>query len=374
VLGASADLYGSDKVLLDVTESLADEWQLLIVLPAAGPLLGELEGRGLEYVVLPDFAMRKRNMTPLGALRWTWRVVRVFRQLCQLHRDRPFALVYSNTLAVPVGVLVKWRCRIPHLWHVHEVLEGPAWFCWILCVLLRFGSDRVICVSRAVMERLTGRRPKLSEKCTVIYNGVVGPAQPVGRATETGHDSLAIGCVGRIYPRKGHSLLLEAIAQARSRGFRCDLRIFGTTLPGEESHLTVLQADARRLQISESVEFLGFVDDPALVYSKFDVLVLPSIEPEALPLACIEAQAWGLPVIAPNEGGPTEIVVDGETGLLFEPRDVGALARAIEFLAADPATRQRFGRAGRHRVEAEFEPLVFRRSISSAIERTLAES
>jgi len=374
VLGASADLYGSDKVLLDVTESLSDHCELLVVLPAAGPLLAQLEERGVRYIVLEDFALRKRNMSPRGVLHWIARVLRTFRKLGQLHHDRPFDLVYSNTLAVPMGALFKWRFRTPHLWHVHEVLEGPRWFCWTLCLVVRFGSDRVICVSRSVMEQLARWQPKLARKSTVVYNGMTCPAQPANRFVGHGGRGVVLGSIGRIYPRKGHGLLLEAVSLVQAHGFACDLKIFGATLSGEERQLTMLLEKARELQISDAVEFCGFVDDPALMYPRFDVLVLASVEPEALPLACLEAQAWGLPVIAPNEGGPTEIVLHGETGLLVPPRDAIALASAIELLAADPDARQRLGRAGRHRVGIEFDPQTFQHKVSALVEQALARS
>jgi glycosyltransferase involved in cell wall biosynthesis len=371
VLGASADLYGSDKVLLDITDSLSGHCDLLVVLPAAGPLTAQLEDRGVRYLVLEDFAMRKRNMSPRGVLHWIARVLRTSRELGRLHRSRPFDLVYSNTLAVPTGTLFKLRFRIPHLWHVHEVLEGPKWFCWTLSLVVRIGSDGVICVSRSVMDQLTKWQPKLSRKCTVVYNGMPCPAEPANRPAGP---AMILGSIGRIYPRKGHGLLLEAVALVRARGFECYLKIFGSTLAGEERQLTMLLEKSRELEISDAVEFAGFVDDPALMYPCLDVLVLASVEPEALPLACLEAQAWGLPVIAPNEAGPTEIVVHNETGLLVPPRDVTALASAIELLAAAPDARQRLGRAGRQRVSTEFNPRTFQLKVSALVERALARS
>lgn len=86
-----------------------------------------------------------------------------------------------------------------------------------------------------------------------------------------------------------------------------------------------------------------------------DVAIHASTNPEPFGRVLIEAMALGRPLIAPREGGPLEIVVDGETGLLVPPRDPRALAGAIDRLVADAGLRIRMGAAGRARVEAVFD-------------------
>src|SRR5262249_62350719 len=87
----------------------------------------------------------------------------------------------------------------------------------------------------------------------------------------------------------------------------------------------------------------------------------------------IVAMALGLPVVAPREGGPLEIGVDGETGLLVPPRDEEALAEALVGLFADPARRLAMGRAGRARVDAVFDMRHHLRAVESLFEEILAE-
>ena len=84
-----------------------------------------------------------------------------------------------------------------------------------------------------------------------------------------------------------------------------------------------------------------------------DAFVLPSYF-EGLPLAALEAMAAGLPVVATSVGGTPEAVVDGETGLLVDVKDAGALADALATIATDPDLRARMGAAGHARYEAEF--------------------
>jgi glycosyltransferase involved in cell wall biosynthesis len=85
------------------------------------------------------------------------------------------------------------------------------------------------------------------------------------------------------------------------------------------------------------------------VFAAFDIFVLPSILPEPFGLVVIEAMASGKPVVATAPGGPSETVVDGETGFLVPPSDASAMVQALEVLLADPQRRVSMGDAGRRR-------------------------
>ena len=95
--------------------------------------------------------------------------------------------------------------------------------------------------------------------------------------------------------------------------------------------------------------------DVAACLDAMDIAIHSSTNPEPFGRVLIEAMALGRPLIAPREGGPLEIVVDGETGVLIPPRDTAALAGAIDRLVSDPALRRKLGNAGRARVDAMFD-------------------
>jgi glycosyltransferase involved in cell wall biosynthesis len=112
--------------------------------------------------------------------------------------------------------------------------------------------------------------------------------------------------------------------------------------------------------------------DVAACLDAMDVAIHASTNPEPFGRVLIEAMALARPLIAPREGGPLEIVVDGETGLLVPPRDATALAAAIERLIGDPALRRRMGEAGRARVDAVFDIRHHVRAMEAVFEEMLA--
>lgn len=162
--------------------------------------------------------------------------------------------------------------------------------------------------------------------------------------------------IGRLVERKGVTFLLRAVATIRDRGGDVRLRVVGDG-PLREP----LQREARDLGIAEAVAFTGFIpsDDLAGALDDCDVFVLPAIQDrkgdvEGLGVVLIEALMRDRPVIASDSGGISDIVIDGESGLLVPPGDVGALASAIERLRDDHRLRTALTIRGRIHAEERF--------------------
>ncbi|MGH3130946.1 MAG: glycosyltransferase, partial [Gaiellaceae bacterium] len=95
--------------------------------------------------------------------------------------------------------------------------------------------------------------------------------------------------------------------------------------------------------------YLGYQEEVAPWYAALDAMILPSGN-EGTPVSAIEALAVGRPVVATRVGGVPDVVREGEDGFLVEVGDVEGMAERLARLAADPALRERMGRAGRRRV------------------------
>jgi glycosyltransferase involved in cell wall biosynthesis len=100
----------------------------------------------------------------------------------------------------------------------------------------------------------------------------------------------------------------------------------------------------------------GFVADPSLVWGAADVVAVPSLRPDPFPNTALEAAAAGCCVVAAAHGGLPEMLSDGVTGVLVDPRSVDALREALVSLKNDPALRDRLGKAAADDVRARFTP------------------
>jgi glycosyltransferase involved in cell wall biosynthesis len=179
---------------------------------------------------------------------------------------------------------------------------------------------------RAPLSRIYGKRP-----VDIIVNGValgkVGDRARARRCLGIDGDTPVIGAVGRLERVKGHDLLIEAVASLSPAPF-----LF---IVGDGSCRVDLEELARRRGVSDRVRFLGHSDKVATILPAFDVLCQPS-RAEGLPLAVLEAQACGVPVVA-TEVGDLASAVCPESGKLAPPGNVAALAAALRAALADPA-------------------------------------
>jgi len=180
---------------------------------------------------------------------------------------------------------------------------------------------------------------------------------------------------GRIEPEKGVDTLIEAMIKLVYGEGKCDIRLSlaGSGSVEYENHLRQLVNQAG---LTDNVLFLGWVpaaEMPELL-RKFDALVLPSIWPEPFARVLLEGMISGLAVVATSTGGTTEILADGENGLLFAAGDAEDLAQKIVCLAADPKLRQRLARAGQQIVLERFTKMRMMDEVESYLQEVLQDS
>jgi colanic acid/amylovoran biosynthesis glycosyltransferase len=174
-----------------------------------------------------------------------------------------------------------------------------------------------------------------------------------GRRDGEGFHALS---VARLVDFKGIDVSLRAVAAARTR-----ISGLHYTVIGEGERRAELEALAAELGIADIVTFAGARphDEVLAAFQKADVFVLTGRvdsegQKEGQGVAPLEAAATGLPVLAARAGGLTEVVVDGQTGILVEPEDFEAAGAALVRLAADAPLRERLGAAGRDHVQRSF--------------------
>ena len=209
--------------------------------------------------------------------------------------------------------------------------------------------DRVIAVSRRTAEDLTSRAGirVAPRKVTTILNGL--DLEPGGSAASITRADLGLPPAGPVLvtaanfvPMKGHRWLIEAMPAILARFPDATLVLAGGG-PG-------LQATRERVAaagLAPRVRILGPRADGVALLALSDVVVLPSVAAEGLPIVILEALALGKPVVATRVGGIPEVIEDGETGLLVAPGDPSALADAVSALLADPGGTSALAARGR---------------------------
>ncbi len=154
--------------------------------------------------------------------------------------------------------------------------------------------------------------------------------------------------VGRLVHQKGLDLALRALADLKDMEWEW-------IVAGDGPQMDALKTLANELGISERVKFIGWQarEDLIKCYQQSNLFLFPSRH-EGMPNAVLEAMASGLPVVASRIAGNEELVVDGETGLLFPSEDENLLRVALKRLLNDSALRQKMGVLSRRRVEEKY--------------------
>jgi glycosyltransferase involved in cell wall biosynthesis len=187
------------------------------------------------------------------------------------------------------------------------------------------------------------------EQIYVAYNGIRAEIfQPSPKGIE--HPVLNLINVGRLVPIKGQDILLEALHRIREQGCVVRLRIIGGGPLRNE-----LEAQAQRLNVLDCVEFMGAQSQEVVCQclNEADVFVMPS-RSEGFAVACLEAMAMELPVIASNVTGFPEAITNYETGILVQSENAVELAEAIIWMIKHPEQRREMGKKGREKVLAKF--------------------
>lgn len=344
----SSDLYGSDRQMLETVTAFVERgWHVVVAMPPGGPLEPLVVERGAEVVAIDVPVLSKRLLSPRRALAFAWASLVGLVTLPRAVRQARADVVWVNTLTIPAWLVAGRLARVPTVCHVHEAEDdAPALVRWVLTAPLVL-AGRVVTNSHAAHESLRRSSARSARRVTVVHNGVPGPDdEPAPPRTRTPDDPLRLALVGRLSPRKGTDVALEAVAIARGRDVDASLTVVGTQFPGYEWFVDELESRSRDADLAGHVAFLGYVHPTWPVLADADAVLVPSrVEPFGN--TAVEGMLAQRPVVASRTQGLAEVVSDGVTGVSVPPGDAEALADAICHLAADPAEARQLAAAGR---------------------------
>jgi glycosyltransferase involved in cell wall biosynthesis len=356
-VGHVAQLSGGEIALARLIDAL-DEVDAHVILAEDGPLVARLLASGTSVEVLP---MRERTrdlrkdrvglgLVPIAAVLDT--VIYTFRLARRLRMLRP-DIVHTNTLKAGVyGSLAGRLARLPVVWHVRDRIASDylrRLAVPLLRALIASLPDAVIANSEATRKTLRSAPEVTRVVYSVVHDPIAGPLAPAWRNVS---EPFVVGMIGRLAPWKGQHVFLEAFATAFGTGDETAVLV-GEAMFGEDEadYAVRLREMTQTLGIADRVEFRGFSDDVWAELAKMSVCVHASVVPEPFGQVVVEAMLAGVPVIATEGGGPSEIVTDDEDGLLYPAGDVDALVDALRRLRHDVTLRARLITNARVRAE-----------------------
>lgn len=240
-------------------------------------------------------------------------------------------------------------------------------------------ADTIVAVADSTAAYLRETYPEA--RIRRIYNGVeaqalaqLGAGVRAGRARPGTDGVPLISAVGRLVPKKGWDILLDAVALLRDRGITVRVELVGSG-PQEQE----LREQTARLGLDDAVTFTGALPqhDVLTLVAASTLFATPCVvtaegDRDGLPTVLLESMALGTPVVSTPVSGVAEAVQHEETGLLAEPGDPVSLANCIERLLDDPQLRERLVAGGRARISEEFDISIQATNLAALTEELAA--
>lgn len=354
---------GAERTVLEVTEAIVAAGGEALVASRGGRMEGDLSRLGGELIVMDA---KSKNPLTLRANA---------RRLCDICIERSVDILHARSRAPAWSAY--WAARrtgTPFVTTYHGAYSAR----W--APKRRYNSvmargDRVIANSEWTAEHVRQEHGVSDARLVTIPRGVdlmvFDPATVPGPRVDAVRESwdidpkpgdLVLLAPGRMTEWKGQGLALDALTEL-GEDERAQLwLIFQGDHQGRTGYVEKL-LDKVSASVLTQVRFKPHLRDMAAAYLAADIILTPSTRPEAFGRVAAEAAAMQRPVIASDHGGARETVVDGETGVRFQPGSARELAAAIRTLVSlGPAARVEMGLAGRRHVETHYS----KRALQSA--------
>mgnify|MGYP000927020461 FL=1 len=360
-LHAGAEMYGADKVLLELIKGLdSKEFEAHVILPNDGVLVEALRQVGAKVSVLDYPILRRKYFNPKGIADYIRSYNFYAKQIALYAREHSIDMVHNNTAAVLEGIYLKRKLKLPLIWHVHEIIVKPKAISDFINMLMGRYADKIVTVSQAVANHIKQSPFIKDSQVEVIYNGVDNTvyypmdASSIREKFDIAQDALVIGMIGRVNAIKGQNDFIEAVEPLLEKNEQAVAFLAGGVFPGEEWRLEELDKRIASSSVVSQIHRIDYYDKTSELYNMFDIFVLPSIKPDSLPTVVLEAMACSKPVVGYNNGGIAEMVVDDKSGCLVKPNSPQELSNAISLLLDSSEKREKFGRVGYQRQKELF--------------------
>jgi len=340
----SSGVGGAEQVVFDLCDHLRNAGHhVCVVTLESGWLTQKLSEIGVEFIVIEN----KKSID-----------TQFFMELVRIIREKNIDLIHSHEFLMNMyGTAASMVTRCPIIATIH----GKGYYIgkWRRRAVYRLVGRcafRIVAVSENLKKFLIEKIKLVPSDISVICNGVdVDRFFPCGEEKssrlkhEFGLQGVVIGAIGNLYPVKGHIHLIRAARLIVDEFDGANFIVIGK----KTDYSNILQAEVKRLRLTDRFRFLGFRDDIPQLMHLIDIFVLPSNE-ETFSIATLEALASSKPVVATRCGGPESIITDGKHGFLVPPGNPEQLAEKILELIRNPSLRRALGEKGLMLVREKF--------------------
>jgi len=327
-------LSGSERSLIELVKGLMRcNINCLIIIPRQGMLEKELKKRNIPYQVIDYRWWIDPRRNPLEAIaRTIYNLIQLIRIITYLKNIR-LDLIYSNGSVSPMGAMVSYLLRKPHLWHIREFGDKDFGMKYDLTTtftryLIGKLSDYVIVNSKAL--ELAYKMFVSRAKLKVVYNAVDidTPLQDCNYKKRP--DKLIL--MGSISEGKNQMDAVEAIKFLIENDISVKLTIVGG---GDKRYIDMLNNYIRANNLTQYVNIIGFVHGPIKLIDESDIGLITS-RAEAFGRVTVEYMKRGKPVIGTKTGGTAELIIENYNGLFYKLNDPIDLMKKIEYLINNP--------------------------------------
>lgn len=334
----------------------------IVVFAAGNDLLPQFHARGIRTIVRPLLSpvaigtrFGRYVSRPVNFARG-W-VIEPFRLAALLRREQ-VSLVHLNNSIIKnhAWMIASLLAGIPCITHERGINQR---FLTRAVVLAR-SLKAIICISSAVQENF--RSLGLGGLPLVTVHNALDPSEM--RITRSRADICAelglpverrlVGMIGNIKEWKGQEVVVRAMAQIRERFPNVTCLLIGDTSAADLEYRARLDAMIKEFDLDDRVRITGYRKDVPNYINALDIQIHASIEPEPFGRVLLEGMALAKPLVASDGGAVPEIVVDGQTGLIFQSGNADALAACLSDLLASPTVAQTMGQAGHRRLLQDF--------------------
>lgn len=281
----------------------------------------------------------------------TWGGYRFQQKIDQLIHSGGVNLIHTSTILNPEGAIAAKRNKLPHVWHVRELI-GPGMyfqFPWMRFWVSYVNKHAALLVANSSITQQYLVRYFNVQKIRTIPNGI-----NVNSFTVKAHHStkkVIVAMLGNVTSRlKNHEFFIRTASLLQHNAI--EWRVYGTLPDPRDPYYSSLLTMINSGSLKASVKFLDHKKSPEII-REIDVLFHPTAY-ESFGRIFIEAMAGGIPVVAINQGGALEMVRDGVNGFLVPIDDVEQAGARIKQLVDSPELRNRMGQQGRLLVERQY--------------------